>query len=75
MAITRIGSPTPDLLKLFTRVTFPLMKLTMAIVVYLLMGLVIGSGIYGIMHGTYWLLIASLIAYLLAFSWMGCLHH
>jgi hypothetical protein len=47
----------------------------MAIVVYVLIGLVIGWGIYQVMFGNYWWLAASLIVYLLAFAWLGCLHH
>ncbi len=51
------------------------MKFTMSIVVYLLIGLVIGLGIYKMLLGNYWWLIASLVAYLLAFARIGCAHH
>jgi hypothetical protein len=63
------------LLKPQRRVTFLPMKLTWAIVVYLLMGLIIGWGIFMAVHGSYWLLITSLVAYVLAFARIGCIHH
>jgi hypothetical protein len=50
------------------------MRFTLAVVVYLLIGLVLGWGILLAVHGSYWLLIAGLIAYLLAFAALGCLH-
>jgi hypothetical protein len=51
------------------------MRLTLAIVAYLLIGLVIAWGILLAVHGSYWLLIASLLAYLLAFARIGCADH
>jgi hypothetical protein len=50
------------------------MKFTLAIVVYVLIGLVIGLGILSAVHGSYWLLAASLVAYLVAFARIGCTH-
>ncbi len=51
------------------------MKFTLALVVYLLMGLVLGWGILLVMKGSYWFLIAGLIAYLIAFARFGCTEH
>jgi hypothetical protein len=51
------------------------MKLTLAIVVYLVIGLLIGWGILGMTRGSYWLLIASVFAYLYAFARIGCSEH
>lgn len=46
-----------------------------AIFVYLLIGFVLGLGILLAVKGSYWLLIASGIAYILAFAKIGCMHH
>jgi hypothetical protein len=51
------------------------MKLTAAIVVYLLMGAILGGGILMAVHGSYVLLIISLLSYLAGFAWIGCAHH
>ena len=51
------------------------MKFTLAVVVYILIGLVLSWGILGIMRGNYWLFIAGAAAYLLAFARFGCTHH
>jgi hypothetical protein len=54
------------------------MKLIAAIVVYLLMGVVLGWGMFLAVKGSWWLLIAGLIAYAVWFSKVGCLpksHH
>jgi hypothetical protein len=51
------------------------MKLMMAIAVYLLIGLAVGWGILSMMHGSYWFLIASVLAYLIAFARLGCTEH
>lgn len=48
------------------------MNFTLSIVVYLLMGLVLGWGIYLVMQGSYWLLIAGVLAYLFLFARLGC---
>ena len=51
------------------------MKFTLAVIVYILIGLVLSWGILGIMRGHYWFFIAGLAAYLFAFARIGCLHH
>lgn len=51
------------------------MKLFLAIFVYLLMGAVLSWGILLAMHGKPWLLIGSLIAYIVAFGKIGCTSH
>lgn len=49
------------------------MNLTLSMIVYLLIGLVLGWGIYLVMFGKFWLLIVSSIIYLLLFAWYGCM--
>jgi hypothetical protein len=51
------------------------MKFLFAIVVYLLMGLVLGWGILLLIKGSPWLLIATLLAYIIAFAKIGCTSH
>lgn len=51
------------------------MRFIWAIVVYLLIGLVLGVGILHAVHGSYWLLIAGAVVYLLLFVRFGCAHH
>ena len=51
------------------------MKFWMAIVVYLLIGLVLGWGIVMAVHGKPLFLIIALIAYIVAFAKIGCLTH
>jgi len=54
------------------------MKLLLAIVVYLLIGLVLGWGIWLAVHGNWWLLAAGTLAYVILFAKIGCLpksHH
>lgn len=51
------------------------MKLTLAIVVYALIGLLIGWGILGMTRGSYWLFIASVLGYVYAFARIGCSEH
>jgi hypothetical protein len=51
------------------------MKLTLAAIVFVIIGLVLGWGIFLIMKGNYWVLIAGLVAYQLAFARFGCSHH
>jgi hypothetical protein len=50
------------------------MKFLMAVFVYLVIGAVIGWGIFSAVNGSYWILAASLIAYVLAFARIGCAH-
>lgn len=49
------------------------MKLALAILVYLIMGLVLGWGLLLAVRGNWWLLIAGVLAYTLAFARLGCL--
>jgi hypothetical protein len=51
------------------------MKLPLAIFIYLLIGFVLGMGILMAVKGSFWLLIASALAYIIAFARIGCLHH
>jgi hypothetical protein len=51
------------------------MKLSAAILVYLVIGLFLGVGILKAVHGSYWLLILGGISYVVGFAWIGCLHH
>jgi hypothetical protein len=51
------------------------MKLTLAIAVYVLIGLFIGCGIFAMTHGSYWLLIVAVLSYLLGFAAIGCSEH
>lgn len=51
------------------------MKFTLAVIVYVLIGLILSWGILGVMRGNYWLLIAGVAAYVLAFARIGCKHH
>ena len=49
------------------------MKLALAILVYVLIGLVLCGGVLLVMAGKPWLLIFALVAYLVAFGKIGCL--
>jgi hypothetical protein len=49
------------------------MKLLWAIVVYLVIGLILGWGILLAVKGSPWLLIVSFVAYVVAFAKIGCL--
>ncbi len=51
------------------------MKLTLAILVYGLIGLVLCGSILLVMAGKPWLLIVAVLAYIAAFSKFGCLSH
>ena len=51
------------------------MKLLYAVLIYLVMGAVLGLGIVLAVKGSLWLLILSLIAFIIAFGRIGCLHH
>jgi F0F1-type ATP synthase assembly protein I len=51
----------------------PAMRFFTAIVVYLLIGLVLGWGILLTVKGNPWLLIVSFLAYVVAFAKIGCL--
>jgi hypothetical protein len=49
------------------------MKFFAAIVAYLVIGLVLGAGIYGAVTGHLWFLAAGVIVYVIAFAKIGCL--
>jgi len=49
------------------------MKFLLAIVAYLVMGLVLGWGILLAVKGEPWLLVVGFLAYALAFAMLGCL--
>ena len=49
------------------------MKFFAAIVAYLLIGLVLGAGIYEAVQGHLWLLAVAVLAYILSFVKLGCL--
>ena len=49
------------------------MKFLLAIVAYLLIGFVLGWGILLAVRGNVWLLIGGFVAYVIAFSKLGCL--
>jgi hypothetical protein len=51
------------------------MKFSLAILVYLAIGVVLGLGILLTIKGNPWLLIASSLAYVAAFAKLGCLPH
>jgi hypothetical protein len=49
------------------------MKFLFAILAYLLIGFVLGWGILQAVRGNVWLLVGGFIAYVVAFSMIGCL--
>ena len=49
------------------------MKFFASIVVYLLIGLVLGLGILGAVKGHFWFLAAGIIVYVISFAKIGCL--
>ncbi len=49
------------------------MKFWTAILVYLLMGFVLGCGVLLTVRGNPWLLIVSFVVYAIAFARLGCL--
>jgi len=51
------------------------MKLPLAILAFIVIGFVLGLGILMAVKGSYWLLAASSIAYMLAFARIGCASH
>ena len=53
--------------------TIGVMKLLLAIFTYLVIGFVLGWGILTAVHGSPWLLVAGLVAYVVAFGKIGCL--
>ena len=55
--------------------SLPSMKFALAILVYLLMGLLLVAGMLMAMNGSLWLLITAALAYLVAFARIGCATH
>ena len=51
------------------------MKLFLAVLVYLLIGVFLGWSLLLLMAGKPWLLIAAFLVYLVAFAKIGCLSH
>jgi len=51
------------------------MKFILAVVVYAAIALLLGAGIIMAVKGSFWLLAAGLIVYLITFSKFGCLNH
>ncbi|HVU09549.1 MAG TPA: hypothetical protein VHG89_13530 [Verrucomicrobiae bacterium] len=51
------------------------MKFYLAILTYLLIGLILGAGILLLVAGKPWLLIIGLIAYIVTFAQTGCKTH
>lgn len=51
------------------------MKLALAVLVYVLMGVVLGAGILLTVAGKPWFLIAAVIVYVVAFGRIGCMTH
>ena len=49
------------------------MNFVLALIVYLLMGVVLGWGILLAVKGSLWLLVVSLLAFSIAFARIGCL--
>ena len=49
------------------------MKFVMALVAYLLMGLVLGWGVLLAAKGSFWLLVVAFLAFAVAFAKLGCL--
>jgi hypothetical protein len=49
------------------------MKFFAAIVAYVVIGLILGAGIYEAMKGHLWILGAAVVIYVIAFAKLGCL--
>jgi hypothetical protein len=49
------------------------MKFFAAILAYLVIGLILGAGIYEAVEGHFWFLAVGVIAYVVAFAKIGCL--
>jgi len=55
---------------------FALMKLVLAVVVYLVIGLILGAGIFlAATKGSPWVLIVGALVYIVAFGKIGCTSH
>jgi hypothetical protein len=65
-----------DLNRFAEQITFALMKLILAVVVYLVIGLILGSGIFlAAVKGSPWVLIVGAVVYIVAFGKIGCTSH
>jgi len=53
----------------------PAMKLIYAFAVWLIMGALIGSGLLMAVNGSPWLLLASVLGFIIAVGKIGCLSH
>ena len=51
------------------------MKLILALVVWCIIGMIIGLGVVMAVNGHLWLLAASLLAFIVAFARIGCKSH
>lgn len=51
------------------------MKFLLALLVWLIMGVVIGAGILMAVKGSVWLLLVSLLAFVVLVARIGCLSH
>ena len=51
------------------------MKLILAIAVWVIMGAIIGAGLLWAIHGSPWLLFASLLGFIIAVGKIGCATH
>ena len=59
----------------FKNITLAAMKFALAILVYLIMALILGAGIFLLVAGKPWLLIIGGIAFVVAFGKLGCMTH
>ncbi len=65
----------PPLASCRENVTIASMKLALAVLVYVLIGLVLSGGILLLLAGKPWLFIIALLAYVVAFGKIGCMTH
>ena len=65
----------PPLASCRKNVTIAPMKLALAVLVYLVIGLVLSWGVLLLLAGKPWLFIIALLAYIVAFGKIGCTSH
>jgi hypothetical protein len=65
----------PGLARWIKILTITIMKLALAVLVYLLIGVILGAGILLAVAGKPWFLIAAFIVYVVAFGKIGCMTH
>jgi hypothetical protein len=68
----RSDAPYPFLARCNKWITFPPMKLALAVLVYALIGLVLSWGILLLLSGKPWLFLIAFLAYIVAFGKIGC---